>query len=188
MLNSKRPTGALLTIWTTRLPVVVACFAESMATAEIECPPPEREAVSMASDHPASANAGFRKFAATSGRAPEVVVMPARSPSTRTCTRTPAAPSSQSAAHPLTISGAPLAAVDRPRELSTNSRAPSGGWFGALSGAVTVAIGSTSAGLAEQADTRSAAAQRKRLAVDMAAPPRYLAEEMLRRNDTRHTE
>ena len=49
------------------------------------------------------ANAGLAKYAATSGRGVEVVVVPATLPSTETVTRVGVVPSSQSAAQPMAL-------------------------------------------------------------------------------------
>ena len=75
------------------------------------------------------ANAGLAKYAATSGRGFDAVVVPATLPSIETVTRDGVVPSSQSAAQPVATTASLGCTIDDPNELVTLSTHPIGGWF-----------------------------------------------------------
>src|SRR5438105_12691595 len=88
-----------------------------------------RPLISSAADHPVFVNAGFPKYAATSGRGVEAVVVSATFPSTETVTRDGVGPSSQSPAQPLATTFSLGRTVDDPAAFLALSTHPIGGWL-----------------------------------------------------------
>src|SRR5438552_254322 len=85
-----------------------------------------RPLISSAADHPVFVNAGFPKYAATSGRGVEAVAVSAILPSNETVTRVGVLPSSQSAAQPLAIILPLGRTTDDPAASATRSTHPIG--------------------------------------------------------------
>src|SRR5438874_2562513 len=103
--------------------------AESVATAVTICLPTLRLMTSRATDQPLFVNAGLPKYAATSGRGFDAVVVPTTLPSTETVTCAGVAPSSQSAAQPIADTLSFGCTTDDPAGLVTLSTHPLGGWL-----------------------------------------------------------
>src|SRR5437762_2194494 len=82
-------------------------------------------------DQPLFVNAGLPKYAATSGRGFNAVVLvsPTYLPSTKTSTSASLVPSSQSAAQPIAVTISPGCTIDDPAALVTLSTHPIGGRF-----------------------------------------------------------